>query len=75
MTRAYLALITSIVLATGAVVLCAADWPQFRGPGGSGIAMDRGLPVTWSADNNVAWKVALPGPGASAPSWSATVFS
>jgi len=44
-----------------------ADWLQFRGPGGSGIAPDKGVPVTWSADRNVAWKTEMPGAGASSP--------
>jgi outer membrane protein assembly factor BamB len=44
-----------------------ADWLQFRGPGGLGIAADKNTPVTWSADASIAWKTALPGPGASSP--------
>jgi outer membrane protein assembly factor BamB len=45
----------------------AADWLQFRGPGGFGIAPDKGTPVAWSADSNIAWKTEMPGPGASCP--------
>jgi len=45
----------------------AADWPQFRGPGGSGVSADTGLPATWSAAANIAWKSPLPGPGTSSP--------
>ena len=45
----------------------AADWPQFRGPGGAASSEDRGMPVTWSSDENIAWQVALPGYGASSP--------
>ena len=37
------------------------DWPQFRGPGGQGIAKAEDLPVTWSVPENIAWKTALPG--------------
>ncbi len=44
-----------------------ADWPQFRGAGGRGISDARGLPLTWSAGENVVWKTVLPGPGASSP--------
>jgi outer membrane protein assembly factor BamB len=44
----------------------AADWPRFRGPDGSGISSEKGLPVTWTA-KDVAWKTDLPGPGASSP--------
>lgn len=45
----------------------AADWPQFRGPGGLGHSSDTKLPVTWSAKDNVAWRTDLPGQGASSP--------
>ena len=46
----------------------AADWRQFRGPNGSGIAADDAQPATtWSDSQNVKWKVALPGPGSSSP--------
>ncbi len=43
------------------------DWRQFRGPGGQGASSEKGLPMTWSDDENVAWKAALPGYGASSP--------
>jgi outer membrane protein assembly factor BamB len=45
----------------------AADWTQFRGPGGLGISEETGVPVKWSATENVAWKTELPGPGSSSP--------
>jgi outer membrane protein assembly factor BamB len=55
------------VLILTAVLAMAADWPQFRGPGGLGIAPDHGLPVTWSDESNLVWKTELPGPGSSSP--------
>src|SRR5438067_729049 len=53
-------------------LLCAAaaagaDWPAFRGPHANGVSDDVGLPVTWGPEQNVVWKVKLPGPGASSP--------
>jgi outer membrane protein assembly factor BamB len=42
-------------------------WPAFRGPGGMGVSGATGLPVEWDTDQNVAWKTALPGAGASTP--------
>lgn len=45
----------------------AADWPSFRGAGGMGVSDARGLPVAWSAGDNIAWKAPLPGAGASSP--------
>jgi len=37
-----------------------ADWLEFRGPTGQGLA-DAKLPVEWSEDKNIAWKTELPG--------------
>lgn len=45
----------------------AGHWPEFRGPTGQGIAMERDLPTVWSATTNVAWKVPIPGLGWSSP--------
>jgi outer membrane protein assembly factor BamB len=43
------------------------DWPRFRGPDGLAISSVKGLPLTWSDTQNIAWKVDLPGPGSSSP--------
>jgi outer membrane protein assembly factor BamB len=43
------------------------DWPEFRGPTGQGHSDERGLPLTWSENKNVRWKVAIPGRGWSSP--------
>lgn len=43
-----------------------ADWNQFRGPAGSGVADDQKPPVKFGPKENLAWKVAVP-PGASSP--------
>lgn len=43
------------------------DWPQFRGPTGMGVSSAKGLPTRWSDSEGLAWKVALPGAGASSP--------
>lgn len=45
----------------------AADWPQFRGPDGTGTAADAAIPLEWSESKHVAWKVKLPGSGWSQP--------
>ena len=45
-----------------------ADWQRFRGPNGSGVAVNAGdVPVEWSDKENLKWKFALPGPGHSCP--------
>ena len=57
------------------VVTSGADWPQFRGPGASGVSEATDLPTTWSDDENVIWKTALPGYGASTPiTWGGKIF-
>jgi hypothetical protein len=56
-----------MVAALSVALFSGADWTQFRGPQGSGISQDEGVPVTWSAAENVVWKTPLPGFGASSP--------
>ena len=45
----------------------AADWPQFRGPGGQGHSDATNLPLTWSETENITWKVPVAGLGWSSP--------
>jgi hypothetical protein len=43
------------------------NWPQFRGPDAMGIADNPDLPDRWSTNENVAWKIEMPGRGWSSP--------
>ena len=43
------------------------DWPQFRGPTGQGHSAAKGLPLEWTATENVVWKQPLPGASWSSP--------
>lgn len=43
------------------------DWPQFRGPNGTGTGPAADIPMEWSETKNVAWKAAVPGRGWSQP--------
>ncbi len=45
----------------------AAEWPEWRGPGGQGHAAVSGLPTHWSETRNVTWKTPIPGRGWSSP--------
>ena len=45
----------------------AENWTRFRGPNGQGVSSEVDLPVTWSANKNVAWKTSIPGNGWSSP--------
>lgn len=48
-------------------LLCAANWPMWRGSNGDGTCSESGLPLTWSATEQVLWKVPLPEGGNSTP--------
>ncbi len=43
-----------------------ADWPQFRGPNGTG-ATTGAPPIKWNANEGLKWKTQLPGHGSSSP--------
>ncbi len=48
-------------------LLVGADWSQFRGAGGRGVADDQQVPIKFGPEENVAWKVSLPGKGVCGP--------
>ena len=54
----------------------AENWPQFRGPGGVGIAANaETIPGEWSETKNLRWKTDLPGKGSSSPViWGDRIF-
>ena len=55
--------------------LSAGNWPGWRGPSGDGISPEKNIPTKWSATENVAWKVAIPGEGHSSPViWGDRIF-
>jgi len=62
------------------VVFCASpaladNWPQWRGPQANGVSAEKGLPIRWSAEENVAWKAPLEGLGTSSPVvWGDAIF-
>ena len=59
--------VLTVVALLFASALAAADWAQFRGPGGQGVSGDKGLPTSWGEAAGVVWKTDLPGAGASSP--------
>ena len=51
------------------------QWPQWRGPLGTGVAPRGDAPVEWSEEKNVRWKTPIPGKGLSSPViWGDRVF-
>ena len=65
MTRSFKLGLALAMVCGGSVT--AADWPQWRGPRGTGATDEKNLPVRWSATENVAWKAAIGGQGVSSP--------
>ncbi|HUG54383.1 MAG TPA: PQQ-binding-like beta-propeller repeat protein [Vicinamibacteria bacterium] len=65
---------SAAVFALAAGVVAADDWPQWRGPRGTGVSSEKGLPTRWGPDD-VAWKARLGGLGISSPIvWGDRVF-
>jgi outer membrane protein assembly factor BamB len=57
-----------LVFAVGLTsIVHADDWPHWRGPSGSGVSAETGLPVEWSAKAGVAWTAPIAGLGISSP--------
>ena len=53
----------------------ASYWPQWRGPNGTGAAVQGNPPIRWDEKTNIQWKVPLPGRGSSTPIvWGDKVF-
>lgn len=53
----------------------AENWPGWRGPDRNGVTSDTGVPTTWSATENVLWRVPIPGTGTGNPIvWDDRVF-
>src|SRR5262245_1284053 len=43
------------------------NWPQWRGPLGTGVAPVAQPPVEWNETKNIRWKTVVPGKGHSTP--------
>ncbi|MGY8747944.1 MAG: outer membrane protein assembly factor BamB family protein [Pirellulales bacterium] len=51
------------------------NWPQWRGPNGNSVAENGTYPTEFSKNENVLWKVKLPGLGSSTPIvWGKNIF-
>ncbi len=63
----------SVVLLAGWPVQ-AENWSRFRGPNGSGLAVEATFPATWT-EHDYLWKKELPGTGSSSPvCWEDLLF-
>lgn len=61
-------LLPTLVLLLASALARAGDiWPQFRGPTGQGESDAPSLPLTWSENQNIAWKTPIHGKAWSSP--------
>src|SRR2546423_2827117 len=64
-----------LLLLFGSDAVVADNWPEWRGPQGTGICTETNLPSVWGTNQNIRWKTALPEPGNSTPVvWGNRVF-
>src|SRR5947208_13756695 len=68
-----------LLCVVGVAISCtssrAGDWPQWRGPEGTGVSTEKGVPIVWHEGRGVVWKCELPEGGNSTPAiWGQAVF-
>jgi outer membrane protein assembly factor BamB len=65
-----------LVLLAGISNLVLADnWPQWRGPDGTGVSEEKDLPVVWHEGRGIDWKTPLQAWGTSTPAiWGDAIF-
>jgi outer membrane protein assembly factor BamB len=56
-------------------VALADNWPQWRGPAMNGVSAEKNLPLKWTTEENIIWKLPLPGLSGSTPIvWRDRIF-
>jgi outer membrane protein assembly factor BamB len=69
-----LALSLTLALA-GVATLAAENWPQWRGPQLNGVSGEKGLPIKWGPEENLAWKLPVPTRSGATPIiWNDHIF-
>ena len=64
----------SLLITTGIVGAAEESWPQFRGPGGRGVAHTSALPIHFGPTSNLQWQVTLPSGNSSPCIWKDRLF-
>ena len=65
--RIFRFIIFSLILLCLIIPLKAEDWPGWRGPRGDGTSLEQNIPTKWSQNDNIAYKVEVPGIGHASP--------
>ncbi|HEY7500137.1 MAG TPA: PQQ-binding-like beta-propeller repeat protein [Vicinamibacterales bacterium] len=73
-----LALSLVVVAAGGfvtAIGISAENWPAWRGPLANGVSGEKNVPLKWSTEQNIAWKLAMPSRSGATPIiWGDRIF-
>lgn len=69
-------ILPALIIALLSIEAALADnWPQWRGPDLNGTSAEKNLPLRWNTEENVTWKLALPGWSGSTPIiWGDSIF-
>jgi len=68
-------LLTALVAITALTTLGAENWPQWRGPRLDGVSRETGLPIEWTTEKNVAWRMPMPSRSGATPIvWNDHIF-
>jgi len=77
MRRRFTLVLVIIALSTIASlnIVTADNWPQWRGPSLNGVSGEKNLPVKWTTEENVTWKLQMPAWSGSTPIiWGNYIF-
>jgi outer membrane protein assembly factor BamB len=77
MRRRFALVLFTIALSTivSLGIVTADNWPQWRGPALNGVSDEKNLPVKWTTEENVTWKLAMPAWSGSTPIiWGNYIF-
>jgi outer membrane protein assembly factor BamB len=65
----------TVALFAAATAVHAGNWPQWRGPDMNGVSAETNLPVSWTTEENVTWKLPMPAWSGSTPAiWGEHIF-
>lgn len=63
------------IIAVSITVASAENWPQWRGPSLTGVSNEKNLPIRWSPEENITWKLTMPSWSGSTPIiWGENIF-
>ena len=75
MSKRFLAFLCVGCAAFVVTLSAAENWPAWRGPLANGVSGEKGLPIKWSTEENIAWKLAMPSRSGATPIiWNDHIF-